>query len=248
MEIRGRRACQSCDTEWSYYDTGSVACPNCGSLRSVGLDDDRKQHTDSPAVLPVDQFSDRIADEPVDHYADDLEAVLREYTRKRGFINGGDLRDLDDTYLAARTLLHTVDTLARERQPTADEELYLLDLYETLTADGEALTADGDAIDDLPPCGPVPDSLAGAWGLAASDAVSAYAGDLKQWLGSHPDTEAQTTLGSLREHVKRVQALQGDVDPETASSLVRTARDIGRYLREDDANALATARDRLDGL
>lgn len=241
MEIRGRRACQSCDTEWSYYETGSIACPNCGSLRSVGLDDDRKQHTDSPAALPLDQFSDRIADEPVDHYAADLKAVLREYTRKRGFINGGDLRDLDDTYLAARTLLHTVDALARERQPTADEELYLLDLY-------EALTADGDAIDDLPPCGPVPEALAGAWGLAASDAVNVYNKDLKRWLDANPDTEAQNTLGSLREHIKRVQALQGDVDPETASSLVRTARDIGRYLREDDANALATARDRLDAL
>ena len=239
MEIRGQRACQSCDTEWSYYETGSVACPNCGSLRSVGLDDDRKQHTDSPAALPLSEFSDQIADEPVDHYADDMTDILREYTRKRGFINGGDLQPLDDTYLMARTFLHTVDTLARERDPTADAELYLLDLY-------EALTEEGSAIDDLPPCDPVPVSLTAAWGLAASDVVDAYSDDLRTWLDSSPDAAARSTLGRLRDHGNRVEALHGDVPPETATRLVRTARDIGRYLREDDDTALATAGDRLD--
>ncbi|ESS08945.1 MAG: hypothetical protein A07HN63_01154 [uncultured archaeon A07HN63] len=240
MEIRGQRACQSCYTEWSYYETGSIACPNCGSLQSVGLDDNRKQHTDSPAALPLSEFSDRIADDPVDQYADDMTDILREYTRKRGFITGGDLRELDDTYLVARTLLHTVDMLARERDPPTDAELYLLDLH-------KALTDEGTAIDDLPPCGPVPEPLTEAWGLAACDAVDAYSGDLRTWLDSSPDAAARSTLGRLRDHLKRLQALQGDVQPKTATRLVRTARDIGRYLRADDDTALATAGDRLDG-
>jgi predicted RNA-binding Zn-ribbon protein involved in translation (DUF1610 family) len=241
MEIRGQRACQSCDAEWSYYETGSVACPNCGSLRSVGIDADRKQHTDSPVALPLSEFSDRIAAEPVDQYAAELTDILREYTRKRGFINGGELRALDDSYLVARTLLHTVDVLSRAQPTTADEELYLVALFETLAGDGAT-------IDGLPPCGPVPDSLTEAWGLATADVVSAYHTDVKTWLDESPDSEATQTLSRLRDQVKRVEALHGDIDPEMASSLVRTARDIGRYLRDDDPTALATARDRLDAV
>lgn len=241
MEIRGQRACKACDTEWSYYETGSIACPNCGSLQSVGRDAERKQHTDAPAALPLAEFRTRIASDPVDHYADELTDILREYTRKRGFINGGDLRPLDDTYLVARTLLQTVDAVSRERETTADEELYLLSLYEILTDDGAT-------VDDLPPCGPLPSTLSEAWGLAASDVVAAYHSDLQSWLDAAPDAEATHSLGRLRDHLKRVRALQGDVPPDTASSLVRTARDIGRYLRDDDTAALTTARDRLDRL
>ena len=35
---------------------------------------------------------------------------------------------------------------------------------------------------------------------------------------------------------------------ETTERLVRTAQDLGRYLRDGDETALATARDRLDRL
>jgi len=246
MEIRGQRACQACDTEWSYYETGSIACPNCGSLRSVGRDAERRQHTDAPAALPLAEFRNRIAEEPVSAYANDLKSVLREYTRKRGFINGGELRALDDTYLTARTLLHTVDILGRSREPTADEELYMVSLYEAL-ADDASTADDGDTL-----TGDLPNSLQEAWGLAATDAVGAYSSDLRTWLDANPDSEASNTLGRLREHVKRVEALQGAVDPETATVLVEIARRIGQSLRADNADdatdALAAARDRLDQL
>jgi DNA-directed RNA polymerase subunit RPC12/RpoP len=31
MKIRGERECTDCGTRWSYYDTASVECPQCGS-------------------------------------------------------------------------------------------------------------------------------------------------------------------------------------------------------------------------
>lgn len=246
MEIRGQRACKACETEWSYFETGSIACPNCGSLRSVGRDEERCLHTDASAALPLEEFRGRVAEEPVNAYADEFESALREYTRKRGFINGGDLRDLDETYLTARTLLHTVDLLARSREVTADEEIYLLTLYRTLADEQSPADSDGRATEE------VPDSLQEAWGSAATDAVGAYTSDLRTWLDAHPDSEATQTLGRLREHVKRVEALQGAVDPETATALVETAQAIGRSLRTDDpeaaTDALAAARDRLSQL
>ncbi len=39
------RECTECGTRWSYYETGSIGCPACGSLHSVGLDE-RTEHTD----------------------------------------------------------------------------------------------------------------------------------------------------------------------------------------------------------
>jgi hypothetical protein len=45
-----------------------------------------------------------------------------------------------------------------------------------------------------------------------------------------------------------VQALDGDVDPETAELLVNAARDVGHYLRDGDDEALASARERFDRL
>jgi len=259
MKIRGRRVCQACTTEWSYYETGSVACPNCGSLRSVGRDEERQLHTDAPATLPLAQFHAQIAEEPIDAYAADLKAVLREYTRKRGFINGGELQPLDDRYLTARTLLHTVDILARRRELTDDAELYLLSLYKTLTDDDRSADAtdsdsadatDSDSAERDDPSGEltaaqVPSDLRTAWGLAATDAVDAYCSDLRTWLDATPDESAATTLSQLRDHVNRLNALQGDVEPAVAADLVGAARAVGRYLRTGDDDALTVARDRL---
>ena len=271
MDIRGQRVCQACDTEWSYYETGSVACPNCGSLRSVGRDEERKHHTDTPATLPLASFRAQIAEEPVSAYADELKTVLREYTRKRGFINGGELRPLDDRYLTARTLLHTVDSLTRRREPSADAELYLVSLYKTLAADAAETTSDGDPVDsggsdadsvvdavdaeltDREAAGgdldltavQVPSELRAAWGLAVADAVAAYCRDLRTWLDDSPDAAAATTLSQLRDHTNRLNALQGDVAPAVAADIVVAARAVGRYLRTGDDDALTTARDRL---
>lgn len=279
MEIRGQRLCQACSTEWSYYETGSVACPSCGSLRSVGRDDERQLHTDTPTTLPLATFRARIAEEPVTSYADDLKSELREYTRKRGFINGGELQPLDDRYLTARTLLHTVDMLARRQDVSPAAELYLLSLYETLTddtadnnsaaestttttadipaGDSDADTIGSDRLDSTADSNPdelelaaatVPSDLRAAWGGAAAEAVDDYCRDLRTWLDATPDAAAATTLSQLRDHVNRLDALQGDVDPAVAAGLVVSARAVGRYLRVGDDESLTAARDRLAGL
>ncbi|XVH31853.1 DUF7117 family protein [Haloferacaceae archaeon DSL9] len=234
MKIRGLRECDACGTRWSYYRTGSVRCPDCGSLRSVGTDDDRREHTDSPVALDLDSFRGRLSDEPLDAVAADLKRELRAYTRKRGFINAGELRDLDDTYLVARELLHVVDILSRARQPTDEEELYLIDLYEA-------------AVDGGRPAGSrVPRSLTAARGAAAVDAVEAYRRDLSTWLDDRPNPPVRRTLETLRDHLRQAHALDGDISLTTAAALVAAARDLGRALRENgDGSALESARSRL---
>lgn len=252
MEIRGNRRCQSCGTEWSYYATGEVSCPDCGSLKSVGTDETRTLHTDTSSPLELEPFRQRVADEPVDHYADELKSALRTYTQKRGFINDGALRDLDETYVAARELIHAIDILSRERSPTEGERLYLLSLFESVAAatppaESDTVTAEEPegSSNSRPADSDIPTRLQPARTLAVADSVTAYRRDLRTWLNSYPDPDARQTLGRLREQCKRIAALQGDVSIALATTLLESAREIGRYLRTDDPNALATARDRL---
>ncbi|MFD1633708.1 hypothetical protein ACFSBJ_08180 [Haloplanus ruber] len=87
--------------------------------------------------------------------------------------------------------------------------------------------------------------MAPARGLGDANAADDYRRDLLAWLDEHPDPEARRTLGTLRERIKRVEALEGDVPPSDAESLVAAAREVGMSLREDDETALAAARDRL---
>ncbi|WP_251342839.1 DUF7117 family protein [Haloplanus halophilus] len=233
MEIRGRRECQDCGCRWSYYETGSVSCPDCGSLRSVGVDD-RTLHTDAPATLDLTPYRNAAADDELADAVDDCKSDLRSYLRRRGFVDGGELRPLDESVVAAAELLQVVDAFDRLRDPTDAEYTYLL-----------ALLRDADR-GERPGPAAVPERLAAARGLGDAKAVDAYRRDLLSWLDEHPDAEARRTLGTVRERCKRVEALQGDVSPSEAESLVRAAREVGSYLIEGDESALASARNRLD--
>jgi hypothetical protein len=254
MKIRGERECKDCGARWSYYETGSVECPDCGSLRSVGVETERRLHTDSPVEFDLTEAREATETESLREAADRAAEIAREYVRKCGFIRGGDLQPLDETYLAGAELRHAADVVSRGLQLDDDEELYFLDLLRG--ADG-ASGADG--TDQRPAPNEVPESMYPIRGLAYADAVGEYRREMVDWaddteVGDSTDDEsgvgeqAESALESLREHVKRVQALDGDVDPETAELLVEAARDVGRYLREGDDEALASARERFGRL
>lgn len=237
MRIRGERECKNCRTRWSYYETGSVNCPNCGSLRSVGTDE-RTEHTASAATLDLSAARNRL-DARGDDAADTRAAAeraaetCRGFVRQHGFIDAGDLRDLDETYLAALELRYVAEELARSMRMSDDEERYFLTLL------------GGADRGERPDSEEVPESFRAARGLAAAEAVTEYRRDVSAYLDDNPDSEARAAFGTLSEHRKRIEALDGDVAPETADRLVRVAQELGRYLREGDESALVTARERL---
>ncbi|MFB6251857.1 MAG: zinc ribbon domain-containing protein [Halobellus sp.] len=236
MRVRGRRQCTDCGHEWSYFETGEVACPDCGSLRSVGTGE-RQRHTDNPVELdltPHRNELDSVSD--LGDVADDLKATLREYIRKRGFVSGGDLRTVDDTILAAAELLHAVDVFDRTRKPTDTMHLYVLELLR------------GADSDERPAPDAVPESMTDARGLAYAEIIEDFCSDLGTWLDDHPDPAAERVHETLKTHVKRVNAVYGDVPLSESEALVRAARDIAANLVENDEAALATAEDRLSRL
>jgi len=233
MKIRGERECQACGTRWSYYETGSVACPNCGSVRSVGLDDPT-EHTAGTATLDLTEIRALVDEEPIADVAEAAAERCREYVRQSGFVSGGELRPLDDTYLAAVELRVAGQEVARAMRLTDDEEYYFLELLRGADA-GERPSADE-----------VPESLRAVRGLAYARAVDAYRSDLRRYLDDNPDGTVGSLLTTLRDHQKRIEALDGDVSPRTAGELVYVVRAVGRALADDDETALAEAQRRLD--
>ncbi len=233
MRIRGHRQCAECGDEWSYYETGEVTCPTCGSMHSVGVEDEGQIHTDSPVELDLVDLVSELDTRPLREIAADVETRSRDYVTARGFVNAGELQPVDDGVLAAAELRHVAAELRRSIDtPTDEEEAYFLELIR-------------DAPRGERPGAP-PESLYAARGLATATVLDAYRRDIAQWLEEHPDKAARETLGSLREWVRRIHALDGDVPPAEADRLVAIARDIGEYLREGDEMALARARDRLE--
>lgn len=241
MEIRGNRECADCGARWSYYETGEVACPDCGSLRSVGRDDERRLHTDAPVTLDLSAVTGSLAGRPLEETADDVRERCRRYRRQRGFVREGELLELDETYLIAGELAAAIGEYDRSLSSGAldaatddEEQLYLLSLLGL----------------DRPPADRVPSTFESTRGLAYGRAVEEYRTDVLEWLDATEATEpaVRSALGRLEDHRRRVEALDGAVDPATAERLVEIAREVGRYLREGDETALARARNRLDSL
>lgn len=235
MKIRGERECTECGTRWSYYETGSVGCPACGSLRSVGLDE-RTEHTDMEAPFDLTPVRASVDATSMRELAAQARDVCREYVRQRGFITGGRLRDLDDTYLAATELRYVASVVGRVSHLEESEELYFLSLLSDAD-DGER-----------PPVDEVPRSLRGARGLAYATAVDGYRGDVRTWARERSLTPTErSVLESLGDHVRRIQLLDGEVEPKTAETLVEATRDLSAGLRGDD-DAVVRAQDRLERL
>jgi len=248
MKLRGERECKNCGERWSYYETGEAACPDCGSLRSVGVEEERKRHTDNPVELDLSGPRSAVGDDAdIVDVADDVEKTCRSYLRKRGFIHGGELRTLDDTYLAVQELRTAVADYGRDRAVGVDHGTVGNDAAEHYVLSLLAGAAEG----DRPPVDEVPESMTAARGLAYARAVEEYREDVATYLEDNPDPEARRVLERIRDHEKRHSALDGDVSPEEAEALVRACRALHRALTEDGEaaeRALEDARAELDDL
>ncbi|MDL0127669.1 DUF7117 family protein [Halobacterium salinarum] len=233
MDVRGERECKSCGTRWSYFETGSVECPSCGSRRSVGVGE-RETHTDTADALDL-AAAQRAGSEDVLDALEPATEACREYCRSRGFVSGGTLLDLDDTYLAAAELWRVGVVLAGQHAISDDEQRHVVALLHG-AADGERPTPAA-----------VPASLRGPRGLAAAAAVDAYRTDVRAYCGGDVPMPERDLLERAREHGRRVDALDGEVDPQDSARLVAAVRAVGDALRGDEAG-IERARTRLNAL
>jgi hypothetical protein len=243
MKVRGRRECADCGERWSYYETGEITCPSCGGMRSSGIDE-RRLHTDGVATFDLDPIRARLADGSIGDIASETARLCRAYTISRGFVDSGRLLPLDGTYLAATELRYAIESYDRSIGASRilegeDEEYYLLSLLRGAD-EGTRPTPDE-----------VPRGMWSARGLAAAAAVEAYRRDLRRWLDDRSPTETTDidgVIGRVGEHRRRIEALDGEVEPAEGDRLVEAIRDLRRYLADGDETALVRAEDRLDRL
>ncbi|NIC00470.1 TFIIB-type zinc ribbon-containing protein [Halobacterium sp. R2-5] len=234
MDVRGERECKSCGTRWSYYETGSVECPECGSVRSVGVGE-RRTHTDGNAELDLSGAKRAAADGDLRGALDPAADACREYCQSRGFVSGGDLLELDDTYLAAQELRRAAVLLGDALRLDDAAEEYVLELLNG-AEDGRRPAPEH-----------VPESLRAVRGLGYAAAVDHYRTDVRTYCDGEVPEPERGLLASLRDHAKRVEALDGDVAPADAERLVEAARAIRESLVGDDSGA-ERARTHLDAL
>jgi len=240
MQLRGERECADCGARWSYYDTGAIVCPECGSPDTVAVDEEQAIHTDSEVEFDLSPVRNDVDEIPREDLAVATRDACREYVRKRGFVRGGELLPLDDTYVAARELAGLADIVRRSTSLTDEEEWYFLELLR------------GADVGERPPAADVPDSLRAVRGLATANAVRDYRRDVRQWIDGEDEATgsafASEVLGTIQDHVRRIRALQGDVPVAQSEALLAATRDLGAYLRAQDPDGLASARERLAGL
>ena len=233
MDVRGERECKSCGARWSYYETGSVECPACGGIRSVGVGE-RAAQTDAGAELDLSEARSAAATRLEDALPLAVDAC-RAYCRSRGFVAGGELLDLDDTYLTAQELRYAASALGDAMRVSEDEERYVLALLNGADSGERPAPAD------------VSESLRAARGLGYAAAIRAYRADLREFCDGQPPEPERGLLERLRDHAKRVRALDGDVPPADSERLVLAARELADALR-DDETAVERARTHLDRL
>ncbi len=231
MRIRGRRRCSDCGHRWSYFETGDVACPACGGVRSVAVDDERPLHTAGRGDLDLAAARAAVDNRPLREVAGLAADAARSFLADRGFVHAGELRPLDDVTVAAAELRQVADHVGRSMARDEAAERHLLALLRGVP-DGERPAE-------------VPESLRAARGRGVAAAVERYRSDLARYLDEQPDPAARRTLGTLRDHLRRVEALDGDVPAADAERLLEAARELGASLRGDEA-ALARAADRLE--
>lgn len=235
MKIRGHRRCKECGTEWSYYDAGEISCPGCGSLHSVGTDDEPTLHTATATTLDLTPIRSAIDSEPLERLAERAEERAKSFLGGYGFIDGGDMQPLDDVYLATTELRYVGAELRRRMEVTNEEEAYFTDL----------LRADEGT---RPPSTAVPQSMHAIRGLAYATASREYRSDLRTYLQEHPDPTLDGPMEQLSSHIRRFQALDGDVPPEQSAALISASRALGQCSLDGDEKHLARFQECLDAL
>jgi predicted RNA-binding Zn-ribbon protein involved in translation (DUF1610 family) len=232
MELRGTRECTACGEQWSYYETGEITCPACGSVRSVGVDD-RRLHTAGTATLNLTPVQDEVDTASTRDLAAQAADHCREYCKTVGFVAAGELKPLADGYLAAMELRRVGTTLRNALSISETEEAYFLQLLQTADRD------------ERPAPAAVPDSLRAERGRAIAASVDTYLTDLRR-VTEERDPAVDGVLSTITARRKRIEALDGDLDPAETERLVSAVRDLYSYLTTGDETALARATERFD--
>ena len=211
MEIRGERECSACGRRWSYYETGDIRCPTCGSPRSVSVGPPA-EHTAGSATFDLSSVRAGIDERPLRELAAEAADVAAEYLASAGFVAAGELQPLETEYVAAAELRRVDRTAGRLSGLSDHERAYVLALLR------------GADRGDRPGPDAVPEPFHPERGLAVAASVEAYLTDFQRVIDVEPDQRLARLCARLTTHRKRLEALDGNVDPTTAAAILDATR------------------------
>lgn len=220
MEIGGDRECTACGTHWSYYETGAIRCPDCESPRSVSVGEPA-EHTAGGATLDLAPVRAALTEASITGLADEAADRARAYLRQAGFVDAGTLQPLTAQYAAAAELRRAGRAAGRLSRLGPDEQQYLLALLR------------GADRGDRPAPADIPDSFHPERGLAVAASVEAYLRDLRRVVV--PDDRLARALSTITTRRKRIEALEGAVEPTAAERLFDTTQALHAAVNGDDA-------------
>lgn len=192
-------------------------------------------HTAGAGEFDLSDARGMVDAHPMWDIASEAGEEAREYVREKGFVKAGDLQPLDETYLAAQELVYVSGAVERAMSLTDEEEAFFLSLLDDADTGGR------------PSPEQVPDAMGAPVGLALAEAADEYRREISDFLGDTSSDVARLveTLGDL---ISRVQAVDGDVPPESSERLAQAARNLGLAVAESDSEKLQTAHKQLQSL
>lgn len=216
MEIRGERECLECGSTWSYFEIGSVECPECGSIRSRSISTPER---DTSTVIGID--TDELVEELGTNFKDGLSDALescRSYVTRQGFVEGGDLQPPEVRYVMACEVVEICEAFTTpDRQDISKEEKkYVVDLVRGLR--------NGNPPDERP------ESLDDYHNLAVARTVERYAKDVTRYARSN-GLSVPSGVEDARSAAKRTKATLGR--EEDAVKGLRSLRDVYKELTEE---------------
>ncbi|MFB6253304.1 MAG: hypothetical protein ABEI06_01680 [Halobacteriaceae archaeon] len=199
MEIKGYRECRECGHQWSYYETGNVQCPECGSIKSTGLDE-RTLHTNNPVEIDITSIQSLVSNDEFRQAGQRAAKEARNYTIKRGFIHKGDLIRCDERIFSCHELRNLGNYINRTASITEETEYYFIETIQAVKNSGR------------PDQQAIPKNLRSIRGLAYARAAKDYLNDVTTWI-EYADHELPSggVLERTKENIKRVEALDGDI-------------------------------------
>ncbi len=207
MDVQGERECLDCGERWSYWDTRTVECPECGSPRSRGVGD---------GARPEEEFTaEDLDDTDLAATLENAEEAARSYTTKKRFVVAGDLRPPDPVYVMATEVKHlAAEHAVRDEGFTDDEREYAVALVTGLE-EGEPPHPDER-----------PESLDAVHERAVADVVEDYGGEVVKWARDRDldDTDVMRDVEDARQVAKQVKATEGEEGD--AVEALRTLRDV----------------------
>ncbi|PSP17563.1 hypothetical protein BRC62_04520, partial [Halobacteriales archaeon QH_10_67_13] len=189
------------------------------------------EHTAGATEFDLSPVRAAIDERPLREVAEEAADVAGKYLASAGFVEAGELQPLGPEYVAAAELRRVGRTAGRLRALTDEEEAYLL-----------ALLRDADR-GERPAPGAVPETFHPERGLAVAASIDAYLADLRRVL--EPEGQLARVISELQTQQKRIEALDGNVDPATAEPVLDAAQQLSDAV-DGDETALKRAATALD--